>query len=140
MSYATQVDLETRYGATEILQLADRDGSGVVDTGVVEAALAAAAVEIDGYLAVKYALPLAATPPLVTQLACDIARYRLWKDRASEQVRKNYDDAVDQLKRLSSGVMRLVNAAGLESGVGPAATVRVSTRPRIFDYDSLSRY
>jgi phage gp36-like protein len=140
MPYAVTADLETRFGAVEILQLADRDGSGVSDPGVVDAAIAAATVEIDGYLAVKYALPLAAIPPLVTQLACDIARYRLWKDRASPLVRQNYDDAVDQLKRLSSGAMRLTDVAGLEPAAGGAASVRVTTRPKIFDDTSLASY
>ena len=28
MAYATQSDLESRYGAEEVLQLADRDGNG----------------------------------------------------------------------------------------------------------------
>jgi len=140
MSYATQADLEKAYSVSEILQLADRDGSGAVDVGVVEAALAKADAEINGYLSVKYALPLASTPQLVTDLACTIARYKLWSNRASEQVKDDYGFAVDQLKRLSSGSMRLTDIAGVEAPAGAAATVRVSTRVRIFDNDSLASY
>lgn len=32
MSYATQADLEDTFGATEVLQLADRDQDEVIDT------------------------------------------------------------------------------------------------------------
>jgi phage gp36-like protein len=131
MTYATQVDLETRYGADEILALADRGGNGVADSGVVSGAIATAEVEIDGYLAVKYSLPLATVPVLVTQLACDIARYRLWKDRASEQVRQGYEDAVDILKRLAGGGMRLTDVAGTEAATDPA-TVSIVGPDRVF--------
>jgi phage gp36-like protein len=123
MSYAIKSDLETRFGADEILQLADRDGSGVVDVGVIEAALADADVEIDGYLAVLYTLPLTPVPELVKRLSCDIARYRLWKDRASEQVRKGYEDSIDTLKRISAGTVRIVIVStGVEPSSKTAAT------------------
>lgn len=120
MTYALKADLETRFGADEILQLADRDGSGAVDTGVIDAALADADNEIDGYLAVRYALPLDSTPDLVKRLACDIARYRLWKDRASEQVRQGYEDAMNVLKRISAGTV-LLSVAGVQSTGNTAA-------------------
>ena len=107
MAYATASDLNTRFGAAEILQLADRDIDGDADTGVVEAALADADTEIDGYLAAQYSLPLTSVPALVTRLACDIARYRLWADAASEHVRQGYEDAVDLLKRIAAGTVRL---------------------------------
>lgn len=96
--------------------------STVANTGVIEAALADADTEIDGYLAVIYSLPLASVPSLVTRLACDIARYRLWKDRASEQVRQGYEDAVDVLKRISSGSVKLVMAEGAEPDGNTAAS------------------
>jgi phage gp36-like protein len=127
MSYAAKADLETRFGTVEILQLSDRDGSGAADTGVVEAALADADVEIDGYLAVLYSLPLASVPALVKRLACDIARYRLWSDQASEQVRTGYEDAVGVLKRISAGTVRLsVSGVEPDSNVGAIPTSRVT--------------
>lgn len=140
MPYATQADLETRFGAAEILQLSDRDGAGGADPGVVEAALAAAAVEIDGYLAVRYALPLAAVPDLVREIACDLARYRLWKDQAPERVRQAQEDAVAQLKRLSAGVMRLTGAAGTEPAAGPVGGVLADVPDPVFDDAGLAGY
>ncbi len=137
MTYATQADLETRYGALEVLQLADRDGSGAVDSGVVAAAITAAEVEIDGYLAVKYALPLTLIPPLVTLLCCEIARYRLWSTAPSELVRNGYEDAVAQLKRLASGAMRLIDVAGSEPVGGLNGNLaEIVVPPRVFGRDA----
>lgn len=135
MTYAIKSDLETRFGADEILQLADRDGSGTADTGVVDAVLADADVEIDGYVSVLYTLPLLTAPALLKQLACDISRYRLWKDRASEQVRQGYEDAVATLKRISAGTVRLpVN--GIEPDAKPGATPLC--RLNVFTDDTLA--
>lgn len=140
MPYCVQADLEARYGADEILQLTDREGAGATDANIVATAIAAAGMEIDGYLAAKYALPLALTPPLVQQLACEIARYRLWKDKASERVRSGYEDAVDQLKRLASGAMRLTDVAGLEPAAGIAGSVATTSPAAVFDVAGMAGY
>jgi len=107
MGYATQGDMETRFGVDEILQLSDRENVGVADAGVIAAALADADNEIDGYVGVLYALPLGVTPPILLRLACDMARFFLYKDLASEQVRQAYEDAVDRLKRIANGTLKL---------------------------------
>mgnify|MGYP004701247163 CR=1 FL=1 len=107
MTYAVQADLETRFGAAEVLQLADRDGDEVADVGVVSGALAEAAAEIDAHLAGRYALPLATVPPILVRLACDIARYRLAADNPMEEVRKRYEDARRLLESLAAGRVSL---------------------------------
>lgn len=107
MTYATQADLETRFGAAEILQLADRDGDDLADSGVVAGALAEADAEIDAHLAGRYALPLASVPAILTRLACDIARYRLMADNPLEEARKRYEDARRLLESLAAGRVTL---------------------------------
>ena len=140
MPYCTQADLEASYGADEIRQLTDRAGTGSTDTGVVDAAIAAAGVEVDGFLAAKYTLPLATPSLLVQHLACEIARYRLWKDAAPERVRNGYTDAVARLKDLSSGVMRLTNVAGSEPAASTAAHVAVDAPIAVFDAAGMEGY
>jgi phage gp36-like protein len=121
MPYATQADLETRFGVDELTQLTDRTGAGVPDAGIVARALSDADAEIDGYLASRYALPLATVPPVLARIACDIARYRLWEDRASEEVRRRYEDARRALESIAKGVISLglpeANAAPALAGV-----------------------
>ena len=117
MSYATQADLETRFGAAEILQLADRDGDDVADSGVVAGALAEADAEIDAHLAARHTLPLVTVPPILVRLACDIARYRLMADNPLEEARKRYEDARRMLESLAAGRVSLgLSAASVVSG------------------------
>lgn len=117
MSYATQADLETRFGAAEILQLADRDGDDIADSGVVAGALAEADAEIDAHLAGRYVLPLATVPAILVRLACDIARYRLMADNPLEEARKRYEDARRTLESLAAGRVSLgLPAASTSTG------------------------
>lgn len=104
MTYATQQNLIDRFGEHELIQLTDREGLGEINTTVVDRALGDADAVINGYLAARYTLPLAAPVPTVLErLACDIARYFLHDDRATEQVEKNYKDAVTLLRDVSKG-------------------------------------
>jgi phage gp36-like protein len=131
MPYATQADLEDRFGADELTQLTDRVGAGVPDASIVARALADADAEINGYLASRYALPLATVPPVLVRIACDIARYRLWEDRASEEVRRRYEDARRMLESIAKGQVSLgLPAANAAPALAEArlGNARVMTR------------
>lgn len=123
MPYATVAELATRYGEDELIQLTGRAGSGMMDTAVVQRALDDADAEIDGYLASRYRLPLPTTPALLARIACDIARYRLWKDRASDEVRARYEDARRLLENLASCRVSLGLPAGLPPEQQPAQSL-----------------
>ncbi len=103
MTYATQQDLVDRFGETEIVQLSNRAGGATVDAAVVGKALADADAEIDSYLCVRYTLPLASAPEIIVRLACDMARYYLYDEHATDQVTKRYDGAVKLLRAIASG-------------------------------------
>ena len=106
--YCGLPDLIDRYGEAELSQLSDRVGIGMVDQAVVELAIADADGEIDGYVAAAgYPLPLAPVPGILTAYACDMARYRLMADQATDQVRRRYEDAIKFLKALAAGQVRL---------------------------------
>lgn len=135
MTYATQADLVDRFGEQELQQLTDRTNGAVIDTVVLGRALADADAEIDSYLATRYTLPLASTPVVLTRLACDMTRYRLYDDAVSETVRVRYQDAVSLLKRMSSGDVLLVGMA--EVAVAGADTAYHSFAPRQMSDDNL---
>lgn len=106
MPYATQQDLETRYGARELAAVSARNGgpAGVVDAVVVAQALADATAVVDSYLGTRYAVPLSEpAPPRITEVACQIARYRLHEQRANERVRQDYDEAMAFLRDAAMG-------------------------------------
>ena len=105
MSYCTEADLTARFGADEIGAMAGRDPGGAAAT--IARAMADADAEIDAYLAARYQLPLATVPTILARIACDIARYRLWAERASPEVRQRYEDARRLLESLSKGQVTL---------------------------------
>jgi phage gp36-like protein len=130
--YATVADLVRRYGEAEIQQLTDRldPPAGAIDSAVAERALADADAEIDAYLAARYAVPMSPAPAVVGRLACDIARFRLWEDRASDEVRRRYEDARRMLEAIAAG---RVSFAAEQSAVGVAA-VRPARVMRDLEY------
>ncbi|KGE01000.1 DUF1320 domain-containing protein [Rhizobium sp. YS-1r] len=107
MPYASLEDLIERAGEDEILQVADRDGDGTPDPDVVEAALVHADNIANGYVAVRYALPLTAVPDLLRTWCVSIARYQLHRDGAPDYVVRDYKDALTALKDLARGVLDL---------------------------------
>lgn len=106
MPYATQADMQTAFGADELIQLTDRADPpvGAIDTAVLDRALEAADGEIDSYLATRYALPLASVPVILRDCAADIARYRLHGRGVPERVEKAYQARVAWLRDVARGV------------------------------------
>jgi phage gp36-like protein len=113
VTYATQADLVDRFGEQELVELADRDGDGAIDTAVVAAALADADTTIDAYVGKRYGLPLAATPALLRRLAGDLARHFLYKDDPTEAVQAARDAAIRMLRDIASG-SAVLDVAGAE--------------------------
>lgn len=107
MTYAVQQDLVDRFGQTEIAQLTDRTNGTTIDTAVLGKALADADDLINSHLATRYTLPLASVPKVIVRAACDIARYYLYEDRVTEQVRARYEDTVKFLKAVADGAVTL---------------------------------
>jgi len=137
MPYATQADLEARFGVDELIQLTDRAGTGVPDAAIVARALSDAAAEIDSYLASRYALPLSPVPAVLARIACDIARYRLWEDRASDEVRRRYEDARRLLESIAKGTVSL----GLpEENAAPALAEASLGNARVMTRDGTGGY
>jgi phage gp36-like protein len=135
MAYAALADLVARAGAEEILQVADRDGSGAADPEVVAAALRHATTTIDAYLAARYALPLAPVPEVVRGWAVALARHWLHRDGPPEHVRQDHEDAMAALKDAARGTLVLPGAG---SAVPPAAgAVLAAHPPQIFSAEAL---
>lgn len=139
MSYATKQDLIDRYGEAEITQISGGGGVGVPDNDVIDRALADADTEIDAYLVGRYTLPLVPQPKMLTLVACDIARYRLFGARATEEVEKRYKNQVEFLRQVAAGKVAFgLNAAGqptpTSGGPSSCAPERVFTRDSLEDY------
>ena len=119
--YATLAQMVARFEAPddpELTQLTG-GGSGLIDEVRVATALAEASGQMDLYIGTRNALPLsglaAAHAEELARLACDIARYRLWSDAASEEVRRRYEDAIRILEQIAKGTLVLAFEGGTTS-------------------------
>lgn len=132
MPYATDDDLLDRMGETELRQVADHTRSGTADVEVVEAALSDADNLINGYIAVKYALPLPSVPPQVNTWAVSIARYILHRDGAPKHVESDYKDAVAALKDVARGLIALPVPTGETAPTGVGGGVMADHPDQVF--------
>lgn len=146
MSYAAQADMEDRFGEAEVIDLTDRaePPAGAVDTTVLQAALDDADGIINSYIALQYALPLTSTPRTIALVACDIARYLLWDDRASEEVLRRYEAALSWLRDVAAGSVLLLDANGLPlAGANETYVTRgvaIASEPQHFTADLWALY
>lgn len=139
MAYCTRANLVDRFSETEIADLLDGNNDGQDDQQKLPSRVQDAEALIDGYLGTQYAVPITGTvPQAIVFIACDIVRYLLWDQRAPEEVRNRYNDAVARLKDYSRGIMILPEldkpATNTTGGVDYFAEERVFTR------DSLSGF
>ncbi|WP_017936977.1 gp436 family protein [Zestomonas thermotolerans] len=131
MSYAAFADFVASVGEAEATELTDAVGAGVPDAAVYAAAAADVDAEIDGYLAGRYALPLSPVPRLIVRIACDMARYRLWREQASDEVRRRFEDARRLLEAIAAGRVQLDAPRPAQEGLtGGTLEVAPGTRPR----------
>jgi phage gp36-like protein len=137
-SYATQADLESRYGKRLLVQLTDRpedqdqEATGEVDAVIVAKAIADASAIIDGHVATRYALPLASTPPLLNELCCTIAVYKLYRYMPEEKIRDEHAAALKSLDGISKGSVSLPDVAGLSPAASPAMDITTTGTGKAF--------
>jgi len=141
MPYATLQDLETRYGADEINQLTDRDNDGNNDPDVVDSALNSASSEMDSYLGVRYSTPIATVSDNLNRVCCDIARFLLHDDAATDEVEARYNRAIKWLQAIASGKAVLTDDNGAEIGSNRLTKgVRYDSSERYFTDKSMASY
>lgn len=160
--YVTLLQLAESPGALELAQVASTTHAAVVDAELMELTLRGedrsafdpdeleAADEakarilelvdeaggmIDGYLARRYALPLATTPGLLVTWARAIVRYKLHRDRSGDDrtdpVVRDYRDALKFLQQVAEGKFSL----GIEdptTGAAAEGDVRFESGDKAF--------
>jgi len=116
--YCTGEQMSERFGADVVRQLTSRDGSGEIDQGVLDSAIADAAAEIDMYLAGRYVLPLSTVPQPLTRIACLLARDILAvnSDISDERWQKQAESARRMLHDIADGRTHL----GVDAQARPA--------------------
>ena len=159
MIYATRIDMTQRFGERELIDLTDRDDTGQIGAAVLARAMDDAQATVDGYIGKLYRLPLAGclkpatalgasptyvSPPMLTRLACDLARYYLYTDLPDEhEVSRRHKQAMAELKSIAEGKTQLVcpwggsPGAALDADPLDAQEVMHSFAPRALNDNSL---
>lgn len=108
-----------------------------IPTPKIDRALLDASAYADDFLRGRYTLPLAGTPRTLVLAVCDIARYYLYDDAATEIVTSRYKDAMAWLIKIANGSVSLdgVEAPASAEGTGGATLM---AGERVFSRDSMS--
>lgn len=141
MPYCTIDQLEDRYGRSMLLQLSDRGDTVPTDpdADLFARAIADADALIDGYLAARYALPLASTPALVTDLSQMISIYKAHGQNAPEKITRDHDQALRTLRDIANGSLKL-DVAGVEPAGAGQAEVTTNEAERPFTTDKMKGF
>lgn len=141
MSYGSLQQLIERFGEQMLVQLTDRAEvpAGTIDAAVVDRALADTDAAINGYVGVRYRLPLNPLPDLVTDLALTIAIYKLHVFAPDPKVKDDYDQAIRTLREISNGTVKL-DAAGVEPASSGASGVQFIDRERPLSPESMTGF
>ena len=140
MSYIDEAGYAARFTQRELDQFAATGGG----LSFADAEQDAAEL-IDSYLAAipnrTFAVPLEVPPARIVGIAADLTRYQLWALRASDEVRKRRDEALEYLKDLVAGkATLLVDADMPEDPKAMADRVGFAAAPRVFTGRSLARF
>lgn len=145
MGYITNTDIEERVGSSAFIQLADDDGNGVADVGVVDEARLGAEGEVNSYLGRRYAVPISLTthPDLADVLASntlDLAEYRLRLRRppVPEDARRRRDQAIEWLTRVADGRIELPSAVGVAASSARGTIAATTGEKRVLTHDELA--
>lgn len=74
---------------------------------------------IDGYISNRYETPVDPVPALLTKLSCDLVIYDLFRDknlRVPDFMQDRYDGAIETLKMIADGKIKLPGATDVDTG------------------------
>jgi phage gp36-like protein len=131
MAYCTQDDLEHALPEGNLIALTDDEGAGTVDADRAAEAVASADAEIDGYCAVRYAVPFTTAPALIKKCSVDIAIYNLYSrtmETIPETRAARYKDALRILERIAAGIIELPSDAEASGDTGGVSSISAGDR------------
>lgn len=112
MAYITVTDILGMLPEQEVIELTDDEVLGRINQDRVDAAIEQSDAETNGYLGVRYFVPLGApVANIVVKASTDIAIYNLYSRRAVDTIpeirAERYRNAIKTLKDISKGHISL---------------------------------
>ncbi|MBN1627121.1 MAG: DUF1320 domain-containing protein [Deltaproteobacteria bacterium] len=144
MAYCTKEDILDKLDEESLIQLTDDEGTGTVNDGRVDKAIAAADATINFYCRNLYLVPLSPAPDKINQIAVNIAIYELYsrRDDTMPDTRKDkYNGDIRTLEKVSDGKIKLPCQASASTAEGEhSGELMVSTRSKQFGPDTVDKY
>ncbi len=120
MGYCELADLQKYMDQQSVVDLADDDGDGVSDDGVIDEVIAAASAEIDGYISSQYSTPLTTVPAIVRRIAAKLSINELYLRRTEVRIPDKWDKEIDDVRKMlgkiSTGTLQLGTSAPQATG------------------------
>lgn len=153
--YATIEDLQAHLGQQAGVdpgayeQLTDRIAAAAGNSTVAQESLESAEACIDGYLAVKYAVPVdvsnARVAALLRTMTLDIAAFRLmatspFMEDVLARVEKLHDNQIKFLQGIRDGKTTIPGLAALAPATIDGPRIVTGGNARVFTEESLSRF
>ena len=131
MAYCTDTDLIERFGRADVVSLTDYDADGEPDEESLDNAIDSASNEIDSYLAVLFAVPLAPVPDVVRDccIALTWCHLMLGRDSLTDKWEKECTKWHKWLEGVASGAIAIPGAPSASAG---APGVDYTADERIF--------
>lgn len=135
--YASVDDMAECFGLREVERLKSMHTDGVKS---VNRALADASERMNSYLSGRYGVPMTKTGQLKL-CCCNIARYFLYFEKASDEVKERYKDEIRWLEMVASGKVKvtfnepLTTEESQKAYVLPALGVGDSYKGKVFGDD-----
>jgi phage gp36-like protein len=147
MTYIDNSDIEQRLGSSALIQLADDDGNGVADVGVIDEARLGAEGEVNSYLARRYVVPIdlglhGELADILASAALDLAEYRLRLRRppVSEDARRRREQAIDWLSKVADGRIELPSLAPITASTTRGTVATVTGEERLLTREELDAF
>lgn len=145
MSYIANTDIEERLGSATYVQLADDDGDGVADVGVVDEARLGADGEVNSYLARRYQVPIdlavhTAVAGVLASITLDLVELRLRSRRPpvpQDAVRK-HGQAMAWLRGVADGQIELPSLVGVAASSARGTIAAVTGEDRVLSREELA--
>jgi len=131
MPYCSLEDVRKIIPESDLIQLTDDGGVGVVDESVLTEAIDQADREIDAYLGTRYPVPLDPVPELIRNLSAQMAVFHLYGRRnlMSEVWENRYKNAVRLLDLIRRGEVTIGASFGETST--PSSGVRYAGNKKV---------
>lgn len=113
MPYISVDDYLTLYGERETTLITAKNAGDPFDSAAVDAQIAKAEEEANGYIGKRYTIPLASPPALVTGIVSSLARWYLFKNNRPQTVIDDAEVARKQLLLIAKGELTIPSADGV---------------------------